>query len=243
VKEEVDGVSTAALEEYAHLREQHEELKEVLRALVMQPIHSLPFLKPGRLAQLKPQSASSDSSASTSYAGTSTTVSTESSSSTNPSWADWGVVVNFQQRPGAPAATSYVVDMLLPMRTIRSRLPGEALRIADSTLSRSSASTTASTGPTTTSSFIGLNAGGIMGRRLTPEEEEEWTVAPVAIGSLYQLSSAVLYMPKDLRLQEGRLAAARGMKVSFLSATHLSVSLALFISLCLSLSMEAQGFA
>jgi hypothetical protein len=122
--------------------------------------------------------------------------------------------VNFQQRPGAPAATSYVVDMLLPMRTIRSRLPGEALRMADSTVSTRSSASAATTGPTTTtSSFIGLNAGGVTGRRLTPEEEQEWTVVPVAIGSLYQLSSVVLYMPKDLRLQESRLAVARGMKV------------------------------
>jgi len=104
--------------EYYFLNAQLEKLRQTLRDTVNQPIHSLQYLQPGRLARVRTREEPilPRCKCAHSTCVSMGTISMQVKDGTQD-WG-WGVIVNFQKKLGAKSqsgaeASDYVVDMLL----------------------------------------------------------------------------------------------------------------------------------
>jgi ATP-dependent RNA helicase DOB1 len=92
---QTDGITESMVSEYHYLKEQLARLEREMQAIVSKPIHSLPYLQPGRLVKVA-TTATTDSPSTSVTSGDGQSDLTELPQQ-RQDWG-WGVVVNFQRK-------------------------------------------------------------------------------------------------------------------------------------------------
>ncbi len=98
-----------SVEEYFLIRSQLESLRQIMHKVIVEPLHILPFMQPGRLIKVRPHLSS--------ISGRPFTLELQVN-------GHWGIVINFQKKPTTNQAADgdksqpsqmYIVDALLPL--------------------------------------------------------------------------------------------------------------------------------